>query len=596
MDEHLREKSKLQFDKHMFETYSRVDKLFAFLMIMQWAGSIILALVVSPKTWAGEASEPHIHLYAAIILGGLLTLMPVFMAFKRPGRMLTRHTMVTCQVLFSALLIHLTGGRIETHFHLFGSFAFIAFYKDWKVIITATVVAAADHAIRGIFWPQSIFGVVTSSEWRVVEHAAWLIFEVFILIKGCLQQRKEIWDVSENQVLAEEKGREANELLEKFIAEKKEADANRVKLEETMRQGQEQQEYLQECVQELVEGMRRFSSGDLDINFMPKQEDDIGRLYIGLDKTVASFRKIIEGVVSSVGISTSVSSQLANLTKSISDSVSSQLEDASDVMMTVENMSKNALKSAQEAKESSEMMKQNGLLANEGDIVVKKTVNKIQSIATVIDQSVATISELGDTSERIGEIVVVIRDIADQTNLLALNAAIEAARAGEQGKGFAVVADEVRKLAERTSNATEEISKIIGTIQSEMKNATLSIQKGSAEVLEGVSLGQEASTALSKIIASSEQMQHKINVIEENSVQLASESEKIAEGTTSIVEYTQKDSGMITEVVTAFDNLTESMERLQEVVLDFGDNSWTLTTDIMQEAGVHQSSESEEWI
>ena len=89
-------------------------------------------------------------------------------------------------MLMSSLLIHLTGGRIETHFHVFGSLAFLAFYRDWRVLVSATIVVAADHALRGIYFPQSVFGILTASPWRWVEHAGWVVFEDVILVKMCL--------------------------------------------------------------------------------------------------------------------------------------------------------------------------------------------------------------------------------------------------------------------------------------------------------------------------------------------------------------------------------------------------------------------------
>ena len=89
-------------------------------------------------------------------------------------------------MLMGALLIHLTGGRIETHFHVFGSLAFLAFYRDWRVLVPATVVVALDHMLRGIFWPQSVYGVLVASQWRWLEHAAWVIFEDVFLVVACL--------------------------------------------------------------------------------------------------------------------------------------------------------------------------------------------------------------------------------------------------------------------------------------------------------------------------------------------------------------------------------------------------------------------------
>ena len=569
MKKYVDEQAGVLFDKRLKDGYRRTDRLFAYLMVLQWVGSIVLALLVSPRTWAGEYSQPHIHLYAALILGGLLTLMPVFLAFKLPGKAITRHTIVICQVLFSALLIHLTGGRIETHFHLFGSFAFIAFYKDWRVIITATVVAAADHALRGIFWPQSIFGVITSSEWRVVEHAAWLIFEVFILIKGCIHQRKEVKEAAHQQAMVEATNQEAKEFLIQLQEEKALSDKNQVQLQETMRANREQHNYLKDSVNELLEGMNRFAQGDLTLQLTPKRDDEIGKLFIGFNNTIKEFRAILDSVTSSIRVTANVSDRLTAMAGQMASSVEEQLKVTDGMAHTVTDMSEVCLRNASAARESSDMMKENGVLAEEGDSIVLKTVKKIRRIAEVVDQSVETISDLGKTSTRIGEINVVINEIADQTNLLALNAAIEAARAGEQGKGFAVVADEVRKLAERTSNATEEIGVIIKSIQSETHNAIEAINRGSLEVQEGIVLGEDASKALGKIKHSSHSMIQMIETIANNSSQQVAQSEDVVSGTTQIAEQTNGDASTMKMVVDEFEKLNQAMEQLSSVVEKF---------------------------
>ena len=95
-------------------------------------------------------------------------------------------------MLMGALLIHLTGGRIETHFHVFGSLAFLAFYRDWRVLVPATIVVALDHLLRGIFWPQSVYGVLVASQWRWLEHAAWVVFEDVFLVVSCLRSVAEM--------------------------------------------------------------------------------------------------------------------------------------------------------------------------------------------------------------------------------------------------------------------------------------------------------------------------------------------------------------------------------------------------------------------
>ncbi len=106
-------------------------------------------------------------------------------------------------MLMGALLIHLTGGRLETHFHVFGSLAFLAFYRDWKVLIPATVVVALDHMLRGIFWPQSVYGVVVASQWRWLEHAAWVIFEDLFLVVACVRSISEMRQTAERTATLE---------------------------------------------------------------------------------------------------------------------------------------------------------------------------------------------------------------------------------------------------------------------------------------------------------------------------------------------------------------------------------------------------------
>jgi PAS domain S-box-containing protein len=183
------------FQESQNQIHCRADRLFAKLMVAQWLAGIAAALWISPRTWMGAASQTHWHVWAAIFLGGAITELPVFLAWKQPGRVLTRHVIAVAQMLTSAQLIHLTGGRIETHFHIFGSLAFLAFYRDWRVLLTATIVVATDHMARGIFWPQSVFGVLSANSWRWMEHAGWVLFEdtfLFISIRQNLRDMLEV--------------------------------------------------------------------------------------------------------------------------------------------------------------------------------------------------------------------------------------------------------------------------------------------------------------------------------------------------------------------------------------------------------------------
>jgi two-component system, sensor histidine kinase and response regulator len=170
------------FDEARRTMNQRTDRLFAVLMVCQWVAGIVAAHFISPRTWAGSQSAPHLHMYAALFLGGIIAFFPVMLAIARPGQTLTRHAIAAGQMLTSGLLIHLTGGRIETHFHVFGSLAVLAFYRDWRVLVTASAIVAADHVVRGWFWPQSVYGVLTATPWRALEHAGWVLFEDASLI------------------------------------------------------------------------------------------------------------------------------------------------------------------------------------------------------------------------------------------------------------------------------------------------------------------------------------------------------------------------------------------------------------------------------
>ncbi len=168
-------------------------------MVLQWLAGIGVALWITPRTWIGATSSVHLHVLAAIFLGGVIASFPILLVFLRPGRAGTRHVIAISQMLISALLIHLTGGRIETHFHVFGSLAFLAFYRDWRVLVTATIVVAADHFLRGTYWPQSVFGTITPDSFRWMEHAGWVLFEDIFLFIMCRQSILEMQGIARRQ-------------------------------------------------------------------------------------------------------------------------------------------------------------------------------------------------------------------------------------------------------------------------------------------------------------------------------------------------------------------------------------------------------------
>jgi diguanylate cyclase (GGDEF)-like protein len=206
------------FTEHQQSIFQRTDRMFAVLMAIQWVACIAAALWLSPKTWAGSESQTHIHVWAAVLLGGAISLFPITLALTRPGEASTRYIIAVGQALMSSLLIHLTGGRIETHFHVFGSLAFLSFYRDWRVLVPATVIVAADHFLRGMFWPESVYGVLTVSNWRWLEHSGWVLFEDTFLLIAIKRSMSEMCDIAERTAESEK----LNEGLEHRVIERTE--------------------------------------------------------------------------------------------------------------------------------------------------------------------------------------------------------------------------------------------------------------------------------------------------------------------------------------------------------------------------------------
>lgn len=184
------------FQQHRQQIFRATDRLFARLMAVQWVAGIVLAFVLTPLTWAGQTSQIHLHVWAAIFLGGAITVFPIWLTYAWPGAAITRYVIAVAQTLMSALLISLTGGRIETHFHIFGSLVILSFYRDWRVLIPATLVVAVDHFVRGVFWPYSVYGVLTASPWRSLEHAGWVVFEDIFLVISCLRSITEMRSIA----------------------------------------------------------------------------------------------------------------------------------------------------------------------------------------------------------------------------------------------------------------------------------------------------------------------------------------------------------------------------------------------------------------
>jgi signal transduction histidine kinase/CheY-like chemotaxis protein len=201
------------FEQNLRQIQARTDELLYYVLLIQYPAAVAVALLWSPLAWAGSESSIHLHVWLALIFGGALTSLPIYLIRKRPASLLTRQVIAIAQMLMGALLIHLSGGRIETHFHVFGSLAFLAFYRDIRVLATATSVVVVDHLARGLLLPGSVYGSIASTNWRFVEHAFWVVFENIFLILSCVHGRAQLAAMASQQAELEQ----VNEKIESAV-------------------------------------------------------------------------------------------------------------------------------------------------------------------------------------------------------------------------------------------------------------------------------------------------------------------------------------------------------------------------------------------
>ena len=224
---------------------------------------------------------------------------------------------------------------------------------------------------------------------------------------------------------------------------------------------------------------------------------------------------------------------------------------------------------AKSAASAHSLAEETGSLSTDGKSLIQNTISEINKIADSVSRSSDVIQTQGEQSDKIFSIIAVIRDIADQTNLLALNAAIEAARAGEQGRGFAVVADEVRKLAERTAISTEEITSIIETVQRGTQSAVQTMEEGRSQVGAGVQMAAKTGDSMGRVQVATHQV---IDVVEDISNALreqSSASAQIAQNVEKIAQMTKENNTAITQVSLSADHLEQLSMVLKTAVGHF---------------------------
>lgn len=486
-------------DNSLIRLYKNGDKIMIGVIWFLFAMSLGLA------NWYNTWSE-------ALWIGFPATAIATILVYFMAGKLITRLVIGAAYMVFCALHIHQAHGMIEVHFGIFVLLAFLLVYRDWLPIVTAAAVIAVHH-LSFNFLQVSGYDVYlfnnNSGLGLVIIHAAYVVFETGILVYMSVQFRKEA-----------------------------------IVTEELIDIGQHMA---------IVDGL-------IDLQYRKENANsDFARDY----------NHFIDAVSSAIGNSKSTAEHLLLSTEKMQaqsgyarQGVTRQQLETDQIATAINQMTATVQEVARSATDAASAANQADKEANNGKNVVSQTIKSIQTLAENVEQAANVIQKLeGDTTE-IGSVLDVIKGIADQTNLLALNAAIEAARAGEQGRGFAVVADEVRTLASRTQQSTEEINKMIEKLQAGAKNAVVVMETGRLQAQNGVEQASKAGESLASItqsVATINDMNTQIAGAAEEQSKVAEEINRNVVNISQVAEETAHNVGEVADQSAELGNLAAAL-------------------------------------
>ncbi|MCU7493434.1 MAG: methyl-accepting chemotaxis protein [Ignavibacteria bacterium] len=315
--------------------------------------------------------------------------------------------------------------------------------------------------------------------------------------------------------------------------------------------------------------LEAMAQGDLTSRMDGEYKGDYKLIKDSINQLADSMGGALSEVQEAVQATASAANEISSSSEQMAAGAQEQSQQATEVAGAIEEMTKTVYETAKNANEAADVSRGSSSAAEKGAKKINDTKKGIEKIVSSAEETSRIVASLSQRSEQIGEITQVIDDIADQTNLLALNAAIEAARAGEQGRGFAVVADEVRKLAERTTKATKEIAETIKAIQMEARDADSAMGESKAAVVEGMRLTEEVAEVLSEILKGAQKTTDVVLQVAAASEEQSSAAEQISKNIEGISSVTQQSAAGTEQIARAAEDLNRLTVNLQELVSRF---------------------------
>ncbi len=497
----ISDESEKLYKQNVDSVLKSTDTLFAILFLVQGPAVALIPLL---SLYSSPEAPTH-TVTQALTLGAAIAAPAALIAWVFRGKLLTRFLVAILQMAMSALLIYLSSGRIETHFHTFGSLAILAFYRDWRVLFTAGVFAIGYHLVCGLYAPETIYGSAVGADLRTLEHITWILFALFFLEFFCHQMSEEMQATAQRQA----------ELLA----------ANRV-------------------------------SADLNQAMLDLEKD--------LSERNREIIKAVEELAYSTVIIMDAASQLSENATQTAAAVTETTTIAAQVRETVEVSSQKAKNVSEDAKNVLET-------SQTGQKATDDTVKGMQVIHEHMETMASSMIQLSNQTRQIGDIISTVDDLAQQSNLLAVNASIEASRAGEHGKGFSVVAQEVKNLAAQSKQATNRVRSILNEIVQATASATISTEQGSKAVEAGGQLAQEAGEAMVKLSDSIRRSAQAAVQIEASSQQQLHGVGQVLTAMKSVESASEENLNSARELEQAVSKLNDLGQRLRQLLKSYQD-------------------------
>ncbi len=487
-----------------------------------WGASAIIAMVMIifwlPFHLKKTGNLPKVmHL-----CGACLTMMNGTIMFTSGGAVFSGNPWWALTPVFATLVI---GGKAG---------------RNWLIFVATILGATYAVEATGFRFPDYIIRTEETMNW--VRFLDWFHYlgVIFVLTAGAL-----VFDYINSKALQL-------------------ADKSRLEIESSSKNLESYNRYLDENGQRILGEMEKLAKGDLTSNLEIQKRDAIGQLCEGFNDAVYRVEEAITGIRDRVESTTRASGQIEESANHLKNDANKQSEKASQIASATYEIVALISVKASNARDTAEVANENGTLASEGGVVFNQTMAKMEDIALVVDQTSHSIEALGKSTREIGNIVSLIKGIAGRTNLLALNAAIEAAHAGQMGQGFAVIAEEVKDLAGRTTVETERIATMIQTVQDEAVNAVEQMRDGIDQVNEGKSLALRAGEALNRIVDSSSNVSGLISQIANACEEQSSQNEFLFKQIEELKDVSDSSAKEIAEIAGStqkLDGMTQDVKR-----------------------------------